>query len=230
MNKSIHCQKALNQTVKNNKYQAGFTLSEVLITLGVIGIVAAMTLPTLIAKYQKKVYVTQLRKTISTIQQGVQKMMAEDGVDTLEDTLIYLDMRKQTGECNSPYNAACEKFYKDFGKYFKILKFDTAKNNYSAKYLNSNDMDDLSEDYFYFLQDGIMIKVDSTTGLNTSFAGNDPEDNFTVSTWFEIDVNGLKRPNTYGYDIFDLYVSTDGKFYYGKDIKKIMEAGWKINY
>lgn len=33
--------------------QKGFTLAEVLITLGIIGIVASMTMPTLIGKYQK---------------------------------------------------------------------------------------------------------------------------------------------------------------------------------
>ena len=39
-------------------YKKGFTLAEVLITLGVIGIVAAMTIPTLVANYQKKVWNT----------------------------------------------------------------------------------------------------------------------------------------------------------------------------
>lgn len=38
------------QTYKNS----GFTLSEVLITLGIIGIVAAMTMPVLTGKYQEK--------------------------------------------------------------------------------------------------------------------------------------------------------------------------------
>lgn len=36
-----------------------FTLAEVLITLGIIGVVAAMTLPTLIQNHQKQVYATQ---------------------------------------------------------------------------------------------------------------------------------------------------------------------------
>ncbi len=39
-----------------------FTLAEVLITLGVIGVVAAMTMPSLVANYQKKVWVNQLKK------------------------------------------------------------------------------------------------------------------------------------------------------------------------
>ena len=214
----------------NNICQPAFTLAEVLITLGIIGIVAAMTLPSLIANYQKKVYVTQLRKTISTIQQGVQKMMADDEVNTLEDTSKYSNMRTTSGECNSPNNPDCEKYYEDFGKYFNIIKFESAKNDYKVSYIDTNDIDDMSQDYYYFLQDGTMIKVDSTTGASNSFAGTDQDETFNVSTWIEFDVNGLKRPNKYGYDVFNLYVSDDGKVYYDKYTKRIMEDGWEINY
>ena len=38
----------------------GFTLAEVLITLGIIGVVAALTLPSLITNYRKKQTVAQL--------------------------------------------------------------------------------------------------------------------------------------------------------------------------
>ena len=43
----------------------GFTLAEILITLGVIGIVAAMTIPGLITKYQQKQTVIQLKKVFN---------------------------------------------------------------------------------------------------------------------------------------------------------------------
>ena len=43
--------------------KAGFTLTEVLITLGIIGVVAAMTIPNLITNYQKRSTVIQLKKT-----------------------------------------------------------------------------------------------------------------------------------------------------------------------
>ena len=39
-----------------------FTLAEVLITLGIIGIVAAMTIPTLITNYQKNITITRLKE------------------------------------------------------------------------------------------------------------------------------------------------------------------------
>lgn len=46
----------------NNK--TAFTLAEVLITLGIIGVVAAMTLPTLVQKHQEKVTIAKLKKVI----------------------------------------------------------------------------------------------------------------------------------------------------------------------
>ena len=45
----------------------GFTLAEVLITLGIIGVVAAMTIPSLITKYQKKAIETKFKQDFSII-------------------------------------------------------------------------------------------------------------------------------------------------------------------
>ena len=56
-----------NLTSSKRKVQVGFTLAEVLITLGIIGVVAAMTMPTLMTNYQKKSTATQLKKTYATI-------------------------------------------------------------------------------------------------------------------------------------------------------------------
>lgn len=51
------------------KRERAFTLAEVLITLGIIGVVAALTLPTLINNYEKKVTVTKLKHFSSVMQQ-----------------------------------------------------------------------------------------------------------------------------------------------------------------
>ncbi len=56
----------------------GFTFAEVLITLGVIGIVAALTLPSVIQNYQKKVTVERLKKTYSTLAQAIQMSVKDN--------------------------------------------------------------------------------------------------------------------------------------------------------
>ena len=54
----------------NDIRRVAFTLAEVLITLGIIGVVAALTMPALISNYKKTVYVKQLKKSVSVIENG----------------------------------------------------------------------------------------------------------------------------------------------------------------
>lgn len=57
-----------------------FTLAEVLITLGIIGVVAAMTMPVLIQNYRQNVVVTQLKKSFSELSQALQLAESEHGL------------------------------------------------------------------------------------------------------------------------------------------------------
>ncbi len=59
--------------------KVAFTLAEVLITLGIIGVVAAMTLPTLIQNQQEKEKVVRLKKAYSVINSAIQRAITEDG-------------------------------------------------------------------------------------------------------------------------------------------------------
>ncbi len=63
--------------IKLNK--CAFTLSEVLITLGIIGVVAAVTLPTLIANYQKQSTVNKIKKFYTNINQVLQMAIIDNG-------------------------------------------------------------------------------------------------------------------------------------------------------
>ncbi len=57
--------------------KAGFTLAEVLITLGIIGVVAAMTIPTLIANTNSLKFRSQFKKSISTLSQAGRMAQAQ---------------------------------------------------------------------------------------------------------------------------------------------------------
>ena len=61
---------------------AGFTLAEVLITLGIIGIVASLTMPSLIQNHRKKVVETRLQKFYSTINQAIILSELDNGEKT----------------------------------------------------------------------------------------------------------------------------------------------------
>lgn len=65
--------------LRSKNYQAAFTLAEVLVTLGIIGIVAAMTLTSLIENYQKKQTAMRLKEAYSLLNQAVQQSELVNG-------------------------------------------------------------------------------------------------------------------------------------------------------
>lgn len=131
-NKSAHCMFAkfcrLQLPIFKQSGRKGFTLAEVLITLGVIGVVAAMTLPTVIANYQKKVLVTQLKKEVSVIENYFKKVVADEGVDKIYQTSVFKYVSYvPANSMHSMYIVDIEKFANYFNLDFmpKTSKFCT---------------------------------------------------------------------------------------------------------
>jgi prepilin-type N-terminal cleavage/methylation domain-containing protein len=171
-----------------------FTLAEVLITLGIIGVVAAITLPTLIQNYKKQVYVNQLKKSVSTIEQGLKKMIADEGVDNLMQ-VPELEHCLWSVE-NHPY----------YMKYFKavVVKPDSLYPD-GYYYINGEHQDywwlfgDSANDSFYF-NDGSLVSFAINTTNNGIYAG-----------YVFIDINGDKKlPNKLGRDMFYFAVLYNG--------------------
>lgn len=66
------------RSLKFAAFKSAFTLAEVLITLGVIGVVAAMTIPTLITNITKKQLESQIKVAYASIQQAMRASIADD--------------------------------------------------------------------------------------------------------------------------------------------------------
>lgn len=71
----------------NKKF--AFTLSEVLVTMGIIGVISALTVPTLVNNYQRKALALQLRKTVSDIDNAIDMLITEEGKTKFSATSYY---------------------------------------------------------------------------------------------------------------------------------------------
>lgn len=67
--------------------QRGFTLAEVLVTLAIIGVIASLTIPKIVASTNKTKYGTALKKTVAVLNQVIIKNIAEDDTDTATTTI-----------------------------------------------------------------------------------------------------------------------------------------------
>lgn len=176
--------------MKNKK---AFTLAEVLITLGIIGVVASMTLPTLVNKYKKQEAITRLQKTYTVLNQALKLSEAEN------EAYEYWQAASDMG--------AGEYFDKYWKPYFKISrKCNTYKEcGYSSiapwVLLNGqpstlNVVIPVLRSTFY-TPDGVLIAISGFTGSTDL---DDPS--AAVDTSIYVDINGPKNPNQYGKDFF----------------------------
>lgn len=173
--------------MKRHVVKKAFTLAEVLITLAIIGIVAALTIPTLISNYEKKVTLTRLQKTYSILTNAFELGKVEHGdystwswnhipqtngnrVKYFWETYILSNLRT-TEEC-FPISDECIS---------------------EIKYLSGTKVDDL--DGAFILNDGTIV---------ASWAGGD---RYYPHIWIYVDINGKSEPNTVGKDVFVMYFS-----------------------
>lgn len=197
------------------KSKKGFTLAEVLITLGIIGIVAALTLPSLIQKHQKQVWVNQLKKSVAVWENGMKMMLADAETDDLTNTEFWQYLKSiddpyymcTAGEPHTTGNNILK-------KYFKILNIQDTYNNedqsgcpfgeYPKAYIQLNGEPMGCDDC-----DAVSIHMADGT-LFGLYAFDVATNDGTVGT-LEIDVNGEnKGPNQWGRDAFTLSIYKNG--------------------
>lgn len=82
----------------------GFTLAEVLITLGIIGIVAALTIPTLIANFSKNPVRNRAKKSLFYLSQALEQMAVDGGTPgDLSSFFASADLKTIEGDKIVPY-------------------------------------------------------------------------------------------------------------------------------
>ena len=204
-----------------------FTLAEVLITLGIIGVVAALTLPTLISNYKKQTYVTGLQKAYSVLNNMTKEAMAKDDVTNFLDT----QLMQAWSEARGASCSKCENFETELKKSFpnaELLKQtesypsiaglylekiegksptpsrdDTAYHLYKNSIFTTNYICLMNQDsilYCFMTYGGYGSPADATNSIYEDFAN---PVNFPSSlVHILVDVNGYKKPNQLGRDFF----------------------------
>ena len=219
-----------NNRLASLKRKCAFTLAEVLITLAIIGVVAAMTIPTLLNKYQMKVFETAFKKQYSVFQNAINYTVLENGIS---ECYIYYP------EGTTAYHAKnqdCDSLRESLVSLIKLtpVNLDYSSYNYTRKEdvlanggrtVNAactiNDFCGQNHIiYTYMTNDGAIVRL----ALR--------KDYYPVIIF---DVNGLKGPNKWGYDVFfmtlskrDRNGSLEQKIYLTDEYCSIVEKGGRL--
>lgn len=192
-----------------------FTLAEVLIILGIIGVVAEMTIPTLIANYQKTIYITGVKKAYSEFYAALTDLSQDKdcGGDLACTGLFALNTNSDT-------------FGKELAKHFRIVKnCGIAKNlgcwppityqNYDKIPANHYNSFDNVDSYKFITADGMSYYVANSaiSGAGYEDCKYDRSSGVTgqmknICGVFFVDVNGPKGgPNIIGRDTFIFWIT-----------------------
>ena len=194
-----------------DKKLKGFTMAEVLITLGIIGIIAAMTFPILLGKYQKVVTVNQLKKAYSVLSQMVLLSQEHNGAANFDSYAMVDSGVVETflntywlPYFNSPTVCKDGIFPYPDGQPYKSISGVTQGMGVATQfasgrfYFTSND----GTAYFVNMMRWEEVFDDDGNQLPSIAKYSSQQDVY-------VDLNGIKEPNTYGKDVFKFVVFFD---------------------
>lgn len=190
-----------NRIIKN----LAFTLAEILIVLGIIGIIAEITIPVLAKSITYQVNANLLKQDYSNFSNAV-RMLKYDNADDLAGGLGY-------SQANTISN---------LGKYLKYTKqcLTNSRTEGCAGYVAANaaNLTLLDGEFYWWTTDFDAPGAVLPNGSVYVYAINDAscKDTTKINVGYcgriTIDVNGGKGPNIYGRDIFKFYLTQNGVF------------------
>lgn len=188
----------------------GFTLAEILITLGIIGVVAALTIPIMVQNITEEKYKTAAKKTYSTLYQASVQAKEDNGGDlaSADYKSLYAKQLKYIKSCS---NSSAEGCWHKAGSTYAWTRLD---GNTGCKAGNCPGENDAYSSGFV-LNDGSMI----TFWYNSGHSGGTCPT--LVNSWYSygipgyycsemsFDTNGFQGPNVIGKDIFEVIITKD---------------------
>lgn len=196
--------------LNKHNIKKAFTLAEILITLSIIGIVAAMTIPALNNNVTDKQFKEAFKKVYAELSLATQNIMYNNG-GTMRDLCTDVDAN---GTCDSQANGSLDviTLYKSYIKYGKECTWAANQNCWSAggsrHYLSGEVDNTVDNAYGLVLLSGATLLVGyrwSNCGF-TQFGAQ-----MTYCGWISVDTNGpAKKPNKWGKDLFEISIVERG--------------------
>lgn len=212
------------------KKKLGFTLAEVLITLGIIGVVAALTAPALVQNTGSAQIGPKLAKAVSTFEIANQNLLNEAAMDTLTAANAF----------NGDSNISAENYVNNLANYMKISYLDETndntkykdllKNFHGENYLSglSGGLDMVSAALLGFVgvqqlalsKDNVLYGI-GIAGTPASVNTNEPVYKRQIGMLL-IDINAKAEPNRLGRDAFFFKLCADGS------LQPVGGNGWSV--
>lgn len=192
----------------------GFTIVEVLLVLSVIGIVAAMTIPTFVTNNRNQAMATKLSTIVEALETSFSNMMVNEYVDDFGETKFF----------QSFYTSPKSQDAADlFSRYYKTTSIPESMTDYydrekpfkniGEKFFDLNQGD---LDVVYKAQNGAIIglkKLADDKEISEEKAATEGLSVTKAYMGVVIDVNGSDKPNVHGRDAFYFIVCNDGSLH-----------------
>ena len=185
--------------------RTAFTLAEVLITLGIIGIVASLTLPSVINNYKRKQLEVAFKRSSSTLMNALNQTAIEAGYSNYRDLIVcdFVVQDKDSASCvlgNQELFKELNAIFESKLNIVKKISWYDLQNSNKFSYQTYNGAKNFNYNFLYGMKrdNSLFILNDGTAITPISFHTHNPHE---ISLSF--DTNGLnKGPNRLGYDVF----------------------------
>ncbi len=177
-----------NFKIQKEKNCKALTLAEVLITLQLIGVVDAITIPSVVKNYQKTQVITKVKKAYSVLNQAYNQSQAQNGM-------------YQTWDSPSDFTQAIEYFEKYWKPYLKVQKICKSYSDCGYKQINPWKAPDGNYTGTNVVSPAARTTFITTDGILFVIYNTD---------LIRFDINNSNEPNQFGKDVFVLRPTNKG--------------------
>lgn len=218
----------------------GFTLAEILITLGIVGVVSALTVPALITSTKNKANAAKLSSAVLNLENAFTNAIAQEGAENLYGTNMWSENKINATEGNKAL------FAERIGQYLRLSGYENSDNDFygtnqicamsvgggtnkSACIASGQRFAGNEQMFTLKTNDGVAIHIrtykhsDEEIATQKTAAIAEGCTYYTNAADIVIDVNGKDSPNTLGRDIFWFELGENGTLYPSgsKDVARI---------